>query len=369
MIRVLHCVVGMNYGGYETFIMNVYRNIDKNKVQFDFLTSIDGVFDCEINDLGGRIYKIPFITKVGPYIYNRNLIKFFKTHSEYKIVHSHMDKFSGMIMRAADKCKIPIRIAHSHSTGNEGNIAYRVVKDYYGRYINKHCTHRFACSEKAGKWLFNNVQFKVIKNGINIHNYLPNAEVRKKIRAELGFDNKYVFGHVGRFNATKNHKFLIDVFNEIKKRKVDVLLLLVGDGELHDDIITYAKGCGIEKDLILFGTTNCVGDVLQSMDCFVFPSIHEGLGIALIEAQAAGLICIASDSVPSDADFSSTVKYLSLKESSAKWAEQILSHSPNISNIEQKIIKSGYDINSTANILELFYISHLEDYEKNTFCS
>ncbi len=367
MIRVLHCVVGMNYGGYETFIMNVYRNIDRSHVQFDFLTSLEGVYDNEIRSLGGRIFRIPFITKVGPFSYNSNLVLFLQAHPEYEIVHSHMDKFSGMIMRAAARNNVPIRISHSHSTDNEGGFVYKLVKNYYGKLINKYCTHRFACSLHAGSWLFNNKNFVVLKNGIDVQLYIPSLKVRSKIRSSLNIENKLVIGHVGRFNSPKNHLFLVDIFNEIKKKKADTVLLLVGEGELKGDIIKKISALGLSDDIIFYGTTDKVYDVLQAMDCFVFPSTHEGLGIALVEAQSAGLKCIASDKVPKDADFTSTVKFLSLSQTPQIWADDVLNYSPTPTNILQSSAKTGYDINHTAKKLEDYYKSRMEGYEKDTF--
>ncbi len=356
MIRVLHCVVGMNYGGYETFIMNVYRNINRQKVQFDFITSLEGVFDDEIKSLGGRVYRIPFITKVGPFGYNKHLKNFLQKHSEYKILHSHMDKFSGMTVRAAYNCNVPIRIAHSHSTDNEGSFAYKLVKNYYGSMINRYCNHRFACSEPAGEWLFGDKSFYVVKNGIDIKRYLPNNSVRQEVRKELGLKNSFVVGHVGRFMSAKNHLFLIEVFAQLKTLKPNAMLLLVGDGETKQSIATRAKELEVEKDIIFYGTTDNVAKVLQAMDVFVFPSTHEGLGIALVEAQAAGLGCIAADTVPTETDFTGNVKYLSLNLSVKSWAEQIAGHNGIKNDISNLATNAGYDISDTADYLERYYI-------------
>ena len=193
MIRVLHCVVGMNYGGYETFIMNVYRNIDRTKIQFDFLTSLPGVFDKEIEEMGGIVYRVPFITKVGPFAYQKNLDTFFRLHPEYDIVHSHMDKFSGSIMKASKKAGVKTRIAHSHNTQNEGGIAYHLVKNFYSVMIEPNCTHRFACSQEAADWMFGEKgkEAIVVYNGIEVAKYFPDNEKRNEIRKELGLENTH----------------------------------------------------------------------------------------------------------------------------------------------------------------------------------
>lgn len=174
-IRILHFVAGIGIGGYETFIMNVYRNIDRNKVQFDFFYSFDGAYKEEILSLGGKVFKAPFITEVGPFEYRKSIIDFLNKHPEYKIVHSHMDKFSGLVMEVAKKCEVPVRIAHSHSTKNEGGLLYNVVKNYYGRKINSNANYRFACSTQALKWLYGDEAENnyIIKNGIDLSKFCP----------------------------------------------------------------------------------------------------------------------------------------------------------------------------------------------------
>lgn len=357
MTRVLHCVVGMNYGGYETFIMNVYRNIDRTKVQFDFLTSMPGVFDEEIKNLGGRIYRIPFITKVGPFIYRKNLDKFFSEHPEYTVVHSHMDKFSGSVMRSAKKNGVKTRIAHSHSTQNEGGIAYQLVKDYYGRMVNPNCTDRFACSQPAADWMFGDKGngANIVYNGIDVKKYFPDFAVRSSMRKELGIEDCFVVGHVGRFTHRKNHNFLLEVFSEIKKLNSNAKLLLVGTGELEKEIKEKALRLGAEKDIIFYGTTDRVQDILQAMDCFVLPSLHEGLGIVLIEAQCAGLYCTASSEVPQLAKITDNIQFVSLEKSAAEWADAIVS--AKAAEIDrQRLLECDYNINRTAEFLQNFYI-------------
>ena len=359
MIGVLHCVVGMNYGGYETFIMNVYRNIDRTKVQFDFLTSLPGVFDEEIKNLGGKIYRIPFITKVGPFAYKRNLDKFFKEHPEYTIVHSHMDKFSGSVMRSAKKAGVKTRIAHSHNTQNEGGIAYQLVKDYYGRMVNPNCTDRFACSQPAADWMFEEKgkNAVVVYNGIDVSHYFPNSDTRSTVRNKLNVENNYVVGHVGRFTHQKNHSFLIDVFNEIKKLKPEAKLLLIGIGDLVDEVKEKTRSLGIENDVIFYGTANNVNELMQAMDTFILPSLHEGLGIVLIEAQCAGLYCTASSEVPSLAKITDNIQFISLAEPAEKWAQAVL-EAKTVPVDRQALTDCGYNINKTASFLQDFYIKN-----------
>ena len=356
MVRVLHCVVNMIYGGYETFIMNVYRNIDRTKVQFDFLTSMPGVYDREIEKLGGKIYRIPFITKVGPFAYRKYLDNFLAEHPEYTIVHSHMDKFSGCIMRSAKKYNVKTRIAHSHNTHNEGGIAYQLVKDYYGRMVNPNCTDRFACSQPAADWMFREKgsEAVVVYNGIDVEKYLPCSETRNTIRSTLGLEDSYVVGHIGRFSQQKNHGFLIDIFAEIKKQKENAKLLLVGEGDLETEIRDNVKNCGLENDVIFYGTTDKVYEVLQAMDHFVLPSLHEGLGIVLIEAQCAGLYCTASSEVPQLAAITDNIQFIPLAEDAESWATAITGKTASAVDTD-KLINCDYNIRKTAEFLQNFY--------------
>lgn len=359
-IRVLHCVVGMNYGGYETFIMNVYRSIDKSLIQFDFLVSLDGVFDSEIKSMGGQIFKIPFITKSGPFIYERNLNKFFVSHPEYKIVHSHMDKFSGLVMRVAAKNKVPVRIAHSHNTKNEGGFIFNAVKNNYGKMV-KFRTHAFACSREAGEWMFKPDNFIIVKNGIEISQYFPDEEIRTQQRKKLGLENSFVLGHVGRFSQQKNHRLLIDIFAAYKKIDASCKLMLVGTGELEAAIKEKAQQQGLLNDIIFYGTSNEIPKLMQAMDVFVFPSLHEGLGIVLIEAQCANLPCVCSDKVPSEADITGTVTFLPLETKTEQWAVKIkaaANRKPEF--LKEKLLNTDYNIKITANFLLDFYLSSIK---------
>jgi len=357
MIRILHCVVGMNYGGYETFIMNVYRNIDRTKVQFDFLTSLPGVFDEEIKEKGGIIYRVPFITKVGPFVYQKNLDTFFRNHPEYTIVHSHMDKFSGSVMKAAKKAGVPTRIAHSHNTQNEGGLAYQLVKNFYGKMVEPNCTHRFACSQEAADWMFGEKgkDAVVVYNGIEVEKYLPDNAKKEEIRKELGLEKSFVIGHTGRFVHQKNHSFLVDIFREIRRKRSDAKLLLIGTGDLQEEIKEKVKSLSLENDVIFYGTTNKVNEILQAMDAFVMPSHHEGLGIVLIEAQCAGLYCTASTAVPRLAQITENIQFVSLEETAEKWAGAILSAQAQPVNTDD-IMNCRYNVTKTAQFLQNFYL-------------
>lgn len=373
-IRILHIVGIMNMGGLESLIMNIYRKIDRSKVQFDFLVTREdtGIFDSEIRSLGGKIYNVPHMSKVGYKKYTNTLYKFFKEHSEYKIVHCHRDALCSIYLKQAKKANIPIRIAHSH------NIRLAESKDIKGMLITivkkccmpftvKNATDYFACSKEAGKWLFgNNIDGKliIINNGIDVEKYIYDRDKFNIERSKLKVsDETLLIGHVGRFDIQKNHDFLINMVNELNKEMEDFKLCLVGDGPLKSEVEGKVKRIGLQDKVLFLGIRNDVNELMKSFDIFAFPSLFEGLGIVLIEAQATGLKCIVSDQVPKEADMQvDLLEYLTIKETSI-WVEKIKSINKNIQNIRknrfsnyQKIKSNGYDICNTTAYLQNFYI-------------
>ncbi|HZH58317.1 MAG TPA: glycosyltransferase family 1 protein [Metabacillus sp.] len=361
-IRVLHVVVNMNRGGAETLIMNLYRNIDRSKIQFDFLTCKEGVFDQEILNLGGKIHRIPYITDGGHFHYIKNLKQFFKANNHYKIVHSHMDKMSGFVLKSAKKAGIPVRIAHSHNTQSEGGFAAKLYKEYAGSNIEKAATHYLACSNLAAKWLFKNKakSSKLLKNGIDMEKFTFSKKTREKIREELGIEkDSLVLGHVGRFNHQKNHAFLIDIFNELKKVESKSYLVLVGDGTLRSDIEEKVKRLRLEEKVKFLGVRSDINRLLQAFDLFIFPSFHEGLPVTLIEAQGSGLPCLISENITHEVDMKmDLVKFLPINNKNV-WVEEIREISTkdgsrNISN--QALYQQGYDIKNTAHFMNDFYL-------------
>jgi len=362
-LRVLHTVVNMNRGGAETLIMNLYRNIDRSKVQFDFLTCKEGAYDSEIVAMGGKIHRIPYVTDVGHLGYIRKLDKFFRLNPNYKIVHSHMDKMSGLVLRAAKKANIPTRIAHSHNTRSEGGFASQVYKWYAGKQVTPNATHLFACSEAASKWLFSkrSNETLLLKNGIECDKFHFSLQSREKIREELNIANEsFVVGHIGRFNHQKNHLFLLEIFAGLLIKMPNAVLILVGGGALQPKIEAKIKELQIEKNVKLLGIREDIHLVLQAMDVFVFPSLHEGLPVTLIEAQGASLTCIISDSITKEVDMElGLVEYCSLSEIE-KWIEKILEKAKRNSprkNAESALSQKGYDIRKTAEITQKTYIS------------
>lgn len=364
-IRVLQIVTTMNRGGLETMLMNYYRNIDRSKIQFDFLEhrSEESDYDQEIMSLGGKIYRISTLNPFS-FTYRKELKQFFKNHPEYKIVHCHLDCMSSIPLSYAKKAGIKVRIAHSHNSNQDKNLKY-LLKLFYKRKINKVSTNLFACGDKAGKWMFGKSDFSVINNAINTKDFLFNQDVSNKVKKEFGLENKFVVGHVGRFNKQKNHEKVIDIFNEILKLNNNACLVLIGEGNLMETIKKKVKKLGISNHVLFLGLRNDVNEIIQAFDVFLFPSLYEGLGIVLIEAQAAGIPCLTSDKVvPYEAKVTDLLHYYPLENNANLWAKKILQILTQKYDTYDEIKKAGYDIEQNTNWLEEFYINEYNKYNK-----
>ncbi len=375
-IRVLQVLTIMNRGGAETMIMNYYRNIDRTKIQFDFLLHREykGAYDDEIKNLGGIIYRMPPIWPKNYYRYKKALSAFFKEHPEYRIVHSHLNALSAITLEVAKKNGVPIRIAHSHlaiepfvfkSLFSKNNDALATLKatihSLMRSRVGNKATHYFACGEKAGRWLFgtnSEKKVRIINNAIDAARFKYDQKKSKEIKQSLGISGKKVIGHVGRFNEQKNHHFLIQIFNEIVTLDNNVVLLLVGDGNMRAKIEEEIKRLKIEKYVHFLGIRDDIPILLQSFDLFLFPSLYEGLPVTLVEAQASGLKIITSDTVTKEIDFMDLVTFVSLKRSAKDWARIILEQiTYDRKNRFQRIVDSNYDINQNAADLQNFYLN------------
>lgn len=361
-IRVLHVIGIMNRGGAETMIMNLYRNIDRDKVQFDFVENEgnEAAFDAEIKQLGGNIYRCPRYIGKNHFIYTRWWNSFFKAHKgEYPIVHGHIGSTAAIYLSIAKKHGA-YTIAHSHSAGN-GSAMYRMFA-YPTRYI---ADKFFACSKDAGisrygKTVGNDsVRCQVLNNAIDARRFSFNQETRKQVRSELHIaENAIVIGHVGRFVEAKNHLFLIAVFADVRKRDPNAVLLLIGDGERRAEIQAAIAEKHLDDAVILTGVRSNVWDFYQAMDVFVFPSVYEGLPVSLVEAQASGLPCCVSSNVPKDSAITDLVEFIPLENGPDKWAEIALqrARAPRPDMLGE-IQNAGFDVISTANWLENFYLN------------
>lgn len=348
----------MQAGGLETLIMSWYRNIDRSKVQFDFLVHYQGKFfyDDEIERLGGKTYHLSVRDDSNFIKYLHDLDQFFKEHKEYKIVHGHMESLGQFYFKAAKKYGVPVRIAHSHNSATEPTLKGK-VKGILAKGFPKYATHFFACSELAGQFMFGNRNFTIIKNAIDLSHFQYNEEIRAEIRAELDLNDKFVIGHVGRFCTQKNHKYLIDVFEQVYKRNSKAILLLIGKGELLEEVKTYVAEKSLSESVRFLGVRNDVNKLYDAMDVFVFPSIFEGLGIVLIEAQESRLMTVCSDVVPKEANVTEYYKVISLQESPERWAEEICKYADGYEkkDVTDKIRNTGYDIKKSALMLQQFY--------------
>lgn len=358
-IRVLQVVTYMGRGGLETMLMNYYRHIDRSKVQFDFLVHRDfeADYDKEILELGGRIYHID---RLIPWSkdYKNKLIKFFNDHDEYKIVHVHQDCLSSVALECAKKCNVPVRIAHSHNSNQDKNLKYP-IKLFYRKRIPNVATDLFACSQSSGEWMFGEHNFRVLKNAINTESYIYNSVTASKIKIELGLEDSFVIGHVGLFRPQKNHPFIIDIFNECKNLDSSSKLILIGDGEGRQDIEELVKSKGLENDVIFMGIQENVNELLQAMDVFLFPSLYEGLSVALLEAEAAGLPCFISDSISDECIVTKgLIEKTSLNTSPKIWAQKIVDKKNfQRTDTRNELKMAGYDIVESSKQLENYYLN------------
>lgn len=356
-IRVLQIIRHMNVGGAETFIMNVYRNIDRNKVQFDFLVNGEGFFDQEIKDLGGKIYYMDYLTMVGPIAYKKELLNFFSKHTEYQIIHSHFDQVSGIILETAKKCNIVNRISHSHSTKNSNNILGKIYKKYLQGKILKNATLICACGEEAAKWLYSSKykQAVIVNNGIDIEKFQYSDAKRKKIREELDAkDDTIIIGHIGRFSKVKNQKYLIEIYKKYLEKNKNSLLVMVGTGELKTQIEQIVYEQKLEEHVKFLGTRQDTDAIYSAIDYYIFPSFYEGLSLSLIEAQVSGLKILASDTIDKKTNISGKIEWLSIKEKPEKWAEKIQPSRETREVSKQNI--EEYDIKKIAKQLQKIYM-------------
>lgn len=366
MIKVLQVVGRMHYGGMETFIMNIYRHINRNKVQFDFMVHYDepGGYDEEIRSLGGHIYTMPRTVPQNYFQYKRELTKFFQQHKEYYMIHGHLHSTAFLYHKIAKQNGDRCCITHSHNDGFDHS-----AKGYlsYGTSLlaQKYTDIYFGCSQAACHKFFPGAikqgkKMIIVKNGIESERYRYDLHVRDDVRVELGLGNRFVVGHIGRFFPQKNHDKLLKIFVEILKQRPDSILILVGEGPLFDQVKKMTQKMGIEESVLFLGVRSDVNRLMQAMDAFIFPSLYEGLGIVLIEAQAAGLKCFTSaDVVPQEAKVTELLHYINLNEPASVWAEEVLAGFPYYREDQhQKILDSGYDIDQTAKWLEQFYLNH-----------
>lgn len=370
-IRILHIVGRMDRGGIETMLMNLYRNIDRDKVQFDFLAHYgrEAAYNDEIRAMGGRIYEMPAL-KTDEKVYYWKLFqyisalhRFFREHREYKIIHGHMTNTASIYMPIAKKYGVTCRIAHSHNThGKAGFLGY--VTNLLQKPIYKYATDWFACSKAAANWFYPKKdvaagKVKVVPNAVDAQKFRYNEAVRRQTREQLGIADKLVIGCVARFRPEKNQIFLLQVLQEVLKTRPNAMLLFVGDGPCEQEVLQKAQELGIGQKVRSLGQRSDVPELMQAMDVFVLPSLWEGLPVVGVEAQASGLRCVVSDGVTTEMNAIDMVEFISLQETLSHWAQAVITAAerPREDTFE-RIRAAGFDIHTTVPWLQAFYINH-----------
>lgn len=365
-IRILHVLGSTNLGGAESRIMDLYRHIDREKIQFDFLvhSTKEGFFEPEIRQLGGNIYRLPSFRAYNYLKYKKACRDFFAAHKEFAAVQGHMTSTASIYLPQAKKAGIPTTIAHARSAGVDKGLKGFLTK-LLRRNLYRKCDYMFACSDLAARAVFGDKRFEegktvFIPNAVDTKEFAPDVDARNTIRAEYGLENSFVIGHVGRFHYAKNHEFLLEVFAKIREKKPDVRLFLLGDGPLRVQTEELAKSLNIEKDVIFAGNKNPIAPFYQAFDAFLFPSRFEGMPGTVVEAQAAGLPCLISDSVTSQVKVTELVAFLPLEKSVEEWAEEFAHHVKNCkANVEVQIdlSKTNYDVTYQVKCYEQFYLT------------
>lgn len=360
-IRVLHILQRMEAGGTQALLMNIYRKIDRTKVQFDFLVVYKEkqFYDDEIEKMGGHVYKLSFREDLNLPKFQKDLADFFAQHHEYQIVHCHAYTIGYFCLKSAKKAGIPVRIAHSHSNAAVHDVKLP-LKLIMQKLFTIYSTDLFACSEEAGKFAFKGKKFGIVQNAIDSQKFIADANIREEIRKALRVERKFVVGHVGRMQPEKNHDFLIDVFAEIKKKKSDAELILVGTGPLKEKVKSKVAEKELSDCVHFLGNRKDMNRIYQAMDVFVFPSLFEGLGIVAIEAQAAGVPIVCSEGLPPETDITPIYRKLLLSDGEEKWANAALEMAQNLkahTNMQQYVIDAGFDMDATAKYIEGFYLN------------
>lgn len=350
MKRMLHIVGGMYPGGLENFIMNIYRNLDHDKVQFDVIVhSIrEGDYTKEIEAAGGKVYLAPRKSRhpLGNFFAIRKIVK----ENGYQVVIRHSDNaFPVLDLLAAWMGGAKKRIYQSHSS----NSSHVGLHKFFRMFMGWIPTDRFACSENAGKWMYGKRSFQIVKNAIDVEQNRFSGELREQARNEWQMEDCVVYSHVGIYMPAKNHKFLVEFFSEIVKKQPNARLLLIGEGGLREEIERQVKELHLEKQVILTGIRSDVPKLLQMTDVFLFPSIYEGLPLSVIEAQAAGLPCLISDRITKEVVVTDQVVSMSPDEPKERWAQQAvaLSENPRDSyavTSQELVRKAGYDVKDLA---------------------
>ncbi len=359
-IRVLCVFSTLDRGGAESMCINIYRHIDRAKVQFDFVkhTTKKCAFDDEIRDLGGRIYIAPRFKGYNILSYKLWWKNHFAAHQEHQVIHGHFFTISAVYFAFAKQEK-RITVGHIHASQSNSRL-----KKILEKRISKYTDYPIACSEEAGRWIYGDRPFIVLHNALDTTAFRFSPEIRKVVRNSLGLRDNLTLGTTANFSNVKNPMGLIDIFLAVKKKKPNVKLLWAGDGGMRAKIENRLIKEGITKDVYLLGSRDDIPSLLQAIDVFLLPSFREGLPVSVVEAQAAGLPCFISNHVTKDVDLTGLCHFLPIGQPvnwTELWANAILADKTKREDKSAAICEAGYDIQSTSKWLSDFYLNIVEN--------
>ena len=330
MIKVLQVLGGTCLGGAESRVMDIYRHIDRDKIQFDFLINegVDGPYSEEIEKLGGHVYHLPRYKVYNYFKYRSAIREFFREHKDYAVVHGHMTSTAAWYLPEAKKAGIPLTIAHARSAGVDKGAKGRLTR-FMRRHLSEKCDMMLACSDQAavsvfGQKALDEGRVVFMPNAVDTGEFAPDTAIGHDIRKQYGLKGTFLVGHVGRLHYAKNHEFLLKVFKEVAALRDDARLLIVGEGPLENDIRQWIEEMGLKDKAIMAGAHTPVSPYYKAFDCVVFPSRYEGMPGTVVEAQAAGLPCLISDKITPQVKASDLVEFMSLEDDPKNWALKLL---------------------------------------------
>lgn len=358
-IRVLHAIGCFEVGGAQAMVINLLEALDRTQIQIDFVVDNPDRMEWahRVEELGSRIHVLPKFKGNNVFQVRKAWDQFFTEHPEYKILHSHIRSYASLYLPVAKKHGV-VTIVHSHSTSNGSGLT-SLAKRALQYPLRFQADYFFGCSLEAGQWLFGKKaveshRYHMLKNAIAVRQYRFDPQIRQQYRTLLDLGDRKTYIHIGRFHPAKNHMFLLESFARIAAKDPEVLLLLIGDGDLRDEIQAKIAQLGLQGYVRLLGTRDDIHKILQAADCFVFPSLWEGLPVSVVEAQASGIPCVISDRITQDVVLSDLVTCLPVDQGTACW-EQALTQPMDRKDVTETIRDAGYDIETSARWLEEFY--------------
>ena len=360
MIRILHSVSNMDRGGIETMLMNFYRHMDREQVQFDFLANkpAKGDYDDEVRSLGGRIFVSPGFMSYGKYV--AYMTDLFREHPEYQIIHTHNGSLMLYALRSAKKNHIPVRIAHAHATAVPLGLKNE-LKKLMRPLIKYAATDYWGCSDAAGKFYFSEKRWEgahqLIHNAVQVSDFTFREAAREALRKQYGFGDAFILGHVGRLSPEKNQRKILEVFAELHKQNPNTRLVMVGTGALENSLKQYTAELGLTDAVTYTGVQTNVNEWYSTFDAFIMTSFNEGLPVVAVEAQAADLPCVLCNTITPEVKITDRVKFLGLHDAPSVWADTILSLKQ-----EERVDRTaefreaGYDIETEAKRMQDLYL-------------